>query len=146
MRNKNEEDELVDVDDAVQGGADHALAIEDIAAAIHGGDDPHVAETRLLAIENTFGGRVMPLSWMAEATELARTHGLGTHLDGARVFNAAVAGNVDVLHVVAKNPGGDYVAVLTNTAQDTKSITVKLGESSVKVDLAPDSITTLAWS
>lgn len=78
---------------------DGTMALADIAAAIHGGDDPHVAETKLLTIENTLGGRVMPLSWMAEAAELARTHGLGTHLDGARVFNAAVAGNVDVLEI-----------------------------------------------
>ena len=56
-------------------------------------------ETRLLALENTFGGRVMPLTWIAEATALARKHGLGTHLDGARVFNAAVAGNVDVAEI-----------------------------------------------
>jgi len=71
------------------------------------------------------------------------------HFSGHMKRNARIvdsAGNVDVLHVVAKNPGGDYVAVLTNTAKDTKGVTVKLGESSVKVDLAPDSITTLAWS
>lgn len=75
---------------------DGTLALGDIAGAIHGGDDSHVAETRLVALENTFGGRVMPLTWMTEATALARGRGLSTHLDGARVFNAAVAGNVDV--------------------------------------------------
>ena len=75
---------------------DGTLALDAIAAAIHGGEDSHVAETRLLALENTFGGRVMPLTWMSEATSLAHSRGLGTHLDGARVFNAAVAGNVDV--------------------------------------------------
>lgn len=79
--------------------ADGTLALGDIASAIHGGDDPHVAQTRLLALENTFGGRVMPLTWIGEATALARARGLGTHLDGARVFNAAVAGNVDVLEI-----------------------------------------------
>lgn len=78
---------------------DGTLAVADIAANIHPGDDPHVAETRLLTIENTFGGRVMPLSWIAEATAMARKHGLGLHLDGARVFNAAVAGNVDVAEI-----------------------------------------------
>ncbi len=75
---------------------DGTLALADISAAITRGDDPHLAPTRLLALENTFGGRVMPLIWMSEATALARSRGLGTHLDGARVFNAAVAGNVDV--------------------------------------------------
>jgi threonine aldolase len=71
------------------------LALADIEAAIKE-DDPHLARTALLALENTFGGRVMPMSWIDEATALARRHNLGTHLDGARVFNAAVAGNVDV--------------------------------------------------
>jgi threonine aldolase len=76
--------------------ADGTLALDEIDASIHDGSDPHVAETRLLALENTLGGRVMPLSWIEEATSLAGKRGLGTHLDGARVFNAAVAGNVDV--------------------------------------------------
>ncbi len=75
---------------------DGTLALAEIAAAIHGRDDPHVAETRLLALENTLGGRAMPQTWMTEATALAHGRGLGTHLDGARVFNAAVAGNIDV--------------------------------------------------
>lgn len=77
---------------------DGTLALEDIEAAIKE-DDPHLARTRLLAIENTFGGRVMPMSWMSDATALARRHGLGTHLDGARVFNAAVASNLDVAQI-----------------------------------------------
>jgi threonine aldolase len=74
---------------------DGTLALGDIEAAIKP-DDPHLARTRLLALENTFGGRVMPQSWIEDATALARRHGLSTHLDGARVFNAAVAGNLDV--------------------------------------------------
>ena len=41
----------------------------------------------------------MPQSWIEEATALARRHNLGTHLDGARVFNAAVAGNIDVAEI-----------------------------------------------
>jgi threonine aldolase len=79
---------------------DGALALADIAAAIKP-DDPHYARTRLLALENTLGGRVMPQTWIAEATDLARAHGLATHLDGARVFNAAVAGNIDVAAIAA---------------------------------------------
>lgn len=79
--------------------ADGTMALGDIEAAIMGADDPHVATTRLLALENTFGGRAMPQIWMSEATELARRHGLATHLDGARVFNASVAGNVDVAEI-----------------------------------------------
>jgi threonine aldolase len=79
---------------------DGTLALEAIEAAIKP-DDPHYARTRLLALENTFGGRVMPLTWIGEATALARRHGLSTHLDGARVFNAAVASNTDVAEIAA---------------------------------------------
>ena len=78
---------------------DGTLSLEEIEAAIAGDEDSHVARTQLLALENTFGGRPMPQSWLAEATELARGRGLSTHLDGARVFNAAIAGNVDVAEI-----------------------------------------------
>jgi threonine aldolase len=70
--------------------ADGTLALADIEAAIKP-DDPHFARTRLLALENTLGGKVMPLAYLDEATALARSRGLATHLDGARLFNAAVA-------------------------------------------------------
>ncbi len=69
---------------------DGTLALGDIAAAIKP-DDQHFARTRLLCLENTLGGRVMPLEYLTAATDLARERGLGTHLDGARLFNAAVA-------------------------------------------------------
>jgi threonine aldolase len=69
---------------------DGTLALADIAAAIKP-DDPHFARTRLLCLENTWNGHVLPLAYLAEATALARKHGLATHLDGARLFNAAVA-------------------------------------------------------
>jgi O-glycosyl hydrolase len=55
------------------------------------------------------------------------------------------SGGKEVLHVVAKNPGGDYVAVLTNTAAQPKSAVLTVGGAAVKVDLAADSVTTLAW-
>ncbi|MCG2606802.1 MAG: beta-eliminating lyase-related protein, partial [Achromobacter sp.] len=53
--------------------------------------DPHFARTRLLALENTFHGKLIPADYVRAATDWARGHGLATHLDGARVFNAAVA-------------------------------------------------------
>jgi threonine aldolase len=74
--------------------ADGTLALADIAAAIKP-DDPHFARTRLLALENTLGGKVMPLAYLQEAAALARQHGLACHLDGARLFNAAVASGGD---------------------------------------------------
>ena len=70
--------------------ADGTLALAAIEAAIKP-DDSHFARSRLLCLENTLGGKVMPMSYLAEATGLARQRGLATHLDGARLFNAAVA-------------------------------------------------------
>ncbi len=69
---------------------DGSLALADIEAAIKP-DDPHFARTRLLALENTLGGQVIALDYLRAATELARDKGLARHLDGARLFNAAVA-------------------------------------------------------
>jgi threonine aldolase len=69
---------------------DGSLALADIEAAIKP-DDAHFARTRLLCLENTFGGQVLSIDYLRQATELARRHGLATHLDGARLFNAAVA-------------------------------------------------------
>ena len=68
--------------------ADGTLALEDIAAAIKP-DDAHFARTRLLALENTWGGKLLPFAYVQQATELAKSKGLVRHLDGARVFNAA---------------------------------------------------------
>jgi threonine aldolase len=69
---------------------DGSIALERIAAAIKP-DDPHFARSRLLALENTVGGKALPLAYQRAATDLARGRGLATHLDGARLFNAATA-------------------------------------------------------
>ena len=66
------------------------MALGDIAAAIKP-DDAHFARTRLLCLENTWNGNVMPHDYLTDAAALARAQGLSVHLDGARVFNAAVA-------------------------------------------------------
>ena len=70
--------------------SDGTLLLDDIEAAIKP-DDAHFARTRLLALENTLGGKLMPMEYLRQATDLARSHGLARHLDGARLFNAAVA-------------------------------------------------------
>lgn len=70
--------------------ADGSLALADIEGAVKP-DDPHFARSRLLALENTLGGKVLPLAYLEAASRLARGKGLATHLDGARLFNAAVA-------------------------------------------------------
>jgi len=68
---------------------DGTLDLAEVEAAIKP-DDPHYARTRLLALENTIGGKVLEPEWVAEAIAMARRHGLATHLDGARIFNAAI--------------------------------------------------------
>jgi threonine aldolase len=60
------------------------------AAAVVKPDDPHCARTRLLCLENTQAGKVLPLSYLEEAGAFCRERGLFSHLDGARVVNAAV--------------------------------------------------------
>ncbi|MDQ6680904.1 MAG: aminotransferase class I/II-fold pyridoxal phosphate-dependent enzyme, partial [Pseudomonadota bacterium] len=69
---------------------DGTLALAAIEAAIKP-DDSHFAKSRLLCLENTIGGKVLPLDYIVAATTLARSRGLATHLDGARLFNAAIA-------------------------------------------------------
>jgi threonine aldolase len=59
-------------------------------------DDFHFARTRLFCLENTQAGKVLPMDYLKNARKLADRHGLGFHLDGARVFNAAVKLGVNV--------------------------------------------------
>jgi threonine aldolase len=77
---------------------DGSIALEDIAAAIKP-DDAHFARTRLLALEDTWGGQVLPQVYIEAATALARSKGLATHLDGARLFNAAVASGMPAVDI-----------------------------------------------
>ena len=70
--------------------SDGTLALADIEAAIKP-DDAHFARTKLLALENTLGGKLLPFDYVQQATALAKSRGLSRHLDGARLFNAAVA-------------------------------------------------------
>jgi threonine aldolase len=67
---------------------DGTLLLADIEAAIKP-DDAHFAKTRLLTLENTWGGKLLPFAYVQAATALARDKGLSRHLDGARLFNAA---------------------------------------------------------
>ena len=74
---------------AVANRPDGTLDLAEVEAAIKP-DDPHFARTRLLALENTITGRVIPRAYLEQALALARRRGLATHLDGARIFNASV--------------------------------------------------------
>lgn len=104
--------------------ADGTLSVAAIEAAIKP-DDMHYARTRLVCIENTFGGRIMPLTWIGEATAVARKHGLNTHLDGARVFNASVGSNTDVAQISAPF---DTISVCLSKGLGAPVGTVLVGE------------------
>lgn len=83
---------------------DGTIPLAKIAAAIKPfgpGLGTHFARTRLLALENTWGGRVLPAGYVQDATALARGKGLGLHLDGARAFNAAVASESTIADILA---------------------------------------------
>ncbi|CAM3915928.1 low-specificity L-threonine aldolase [Paracidovorax anthurii] len=74
----------------IENRADGTLCLRDIAAAIKP-DDPHFARTRLVVLENTASGQVLPNPYIADVAQLARSRDLSMHLDGARLFNAAAA-------------------------------------------------------
>ena len=94
---------------------DGSLPLADIEAAIKP-DDAHFARTKLLALENTLGGKLLPFTYVQAATDLARSRGLSRHLDGARLFNAAVA--------QAAQNGGDARAEAKRIAQCFDSVSV----------------------
>lgn len=80
--------------------ADGTMALGDIEAAIKSGDS-HFATTRVIALENTFGGRALPMQYMHDVAAIARRHDLGLHLDAARGFNAATALGIDIATLAA---------------------------------------------
>ncbi len=78
--------------------------VEDFALRLRRPDDVHQPRTRLFVVENTHniaGGRVVPRARLAAIGELARAKGVRFHLDGARLFNAAVALGEDVRDLAA---------------------------------------------
>lgn len=89
-------------------------------------DDPHFAKTRLLCLENTHMGKVLPLDYLAQARILADRHHLRLHLDGARIFNASVKLGIDVTEIsrhfdsvsvcLSKGLGAPIGSVLCGTA------------------------------
>jgi len=102
---------------------DGTISLERIAAAIKP-DDIHFAVTRLLALENTIGGRVLPLDYLRAATDFAHARGLSTHLDGARLFNAIVALGIEERRAVA---GFDSVSICLSKGLGAPAGSVLLG-------------------
>jgi threonine aldolase len=105
---------------------DGSLDLNQVLAAIKP-DDFHFARTRLLALENTMQGKVLPLSYLAAARRLCNEQGLALHLDGARLFNASVKLGVDAKEItqhfdsvsvcLSKGLGAPIGSVLLGTAQ-----------------------------
>ncbi|MBL8510915.1 MAG: low-specificity L-threonine aldolase, partial [Betaproteobacteria bacterium] len=79
----------------LENEADGTIPLAKIRAAVKP-DDAHFARTRLIALENTIGGKVIPDTYMAEVRAFAQEKGLATHLDGARAFNAAVKSGLSI--------------------------------------------------
>ena len=106
--------------------ADGSLDLKQVAAAIKP-DDFHFARTRLLALENTMQGKVLSTEYLAAAGRLTREHGLALHLDGARLYNAAVKLGVDAGDItrhfdsvsvcLSKGLGAPVGSVLCGTAE-----------------------------
>ena len=106
---------------------DGTLDLAEVEAAIKP-DDPHFARTRLLALENTIGGKALPRAYFDRALELAKRRNLATHLDGARIFNAAVKLGVDAK---ALCKGFDSVSVCLSKGLGAPAGTVLLSNKSL---------------
>lgn len=81
---------------------DGTLRLDDIAGAIRG-DDPHFPRTRVVSLENTHNacnGTPLTPDYVSQVATLAHDRGLKLHIDGARIFNAAAALDVDVKDLV----------------------------------------------
>ncbi len=88
---------------------DGMIAIDDIARYIKPTPNMyHFARSRLLCLENTKDGAILPADDVAAAQALARAHGLALHLDGARLWNAAIGSGVAPATIAA---GFDTVSV-----------------------------------
>jgi threonine aldolase len=102
---------------------DGGISLERIAKAIKP-QDIHFAPTRLLALENTIGGRVLPQAYQRQVTQFAHEKGLITHLDGARIYNALVKLKIDERAAVA---GFDSVSVCLSKGLGAPAGSVLLG-------------------
>lgn len=80
--------------------ADGTLNLDTVKSVIKP-DDNHFAKTKLLCLENTHCGKVLPLDYINKAKNLVDAHQLAFHLDGARLFNAVVSQGVDVKQITA---------------------------------------------
>lgn len=82
----------------IENEPDGRISLVKAKAAIKA-DDFHFARTRMLSLENTIGGKVLSLDYQRQARAFCDEYGLQLHLDGARIFNAAVRSNCDVTEI-----------------------------------------------
>ena len=106
---------------------DGTLDLAEVEALIKP-EDVHFPRTRLLALENTITGRVLPRKYLADAIQVAKRRKLSIHLDGARVFNAAAAQGMGVKELCA---GFDTVSSCLSKGLGAPAGTLLLGSKSL---------------
>ncbi|XXK21037.1 low-specificity L-threonine aldolase [Arenicellales bacterium nBUS_48] len=110
----------------IENQPDGTLDLEAVQAAIKP-DDFHLAITKLLCLENTFLGTPLTEVYLQNACSLARQNGLNLHLDGARLFNAAIKTGVSAKEIagpfdsvsacLSKGLGSPIGSILAGSAQ-----------------------------
>lgn len=110
----------------ILAAADGSLPL-DIVASVIKPDDAHFARSKLLSLENTHNGKVLPMAYLQEAFAFTRQHQLALHIDGARIFNAvveldttleAIAGYCDSLTICLSKGLGAPVGSLLCGSED----------------------------
>ena len=84
----------------IDNDPDGTIPLAKLRAAVKPADD-HFARTRLVTLENTIHGQVLPQRYVEDVAEFATDTGLAMHLDGARVFNAVVASGTSLAAICA---------------------------------------------
>ena len=84
----------------IENAADGSIPLDKLRASVKPAD-AHFARTRLVALENTISGKVLPQVYVDEVAAFAREGGLRMHLDGARIFNAVVASGTSLAALCA---------------------------------------------
>lgn len=95
----------------IDAAPDGTLPLDAVAAKIKA-DDVHFARTRLLSLENTHNGKVLPREYLRAARRFTQEHNLALHVDGARIFNAVV----------------EYGCELSEVARECDSFTICLSK------------------
>lgn len=116
----------------IEAAADGTLPLDNVAAKIKP-DDVHFARTKLLSLENTHNGKVLPRDYLQAAWAFTREHNLALHIDGARIFNAVVAYGCELKEItrycdsfticLSKGLGTPVGSLLVGSAQYIKRAT-----------------------